>query len=142
MRRYFTSDFRRFKNRHWLNNNWTFNVKHFANLIDFSGVCKIFEDLIFLMKCMSYFIDGMCFRFYKFSIFESLFFKKETDIVCRFFEVLIEIMLSIISVKNGNFLRSYLEIFDECINLLYSLGALFSRYEVRDYCITIFTIKI
>lgn len=142
MWRNLTSNFRRFKNRHWLNNDRTFNIKPFANLENFSCICKIFEDLIFLVKCMSNFIDGMCFRFYKFSILESLFFEKETDIISRFFEVLIEIMLSIISVKNCNFLRSYFEIFNECINLLYSLCALFRRNEVRDYCITIFSIKI
>ena len=142
MRRYFTSNFRRFENCHRLDNDRTFNVKPFTNLVNFSCVCEIFEDLIFLMECMSYFIDSMCFRFYKFSILKSFFFEEETDIVCRFFKVLIKIVLSIVSVKNGNFLRSYLVVFDKCINLLYCLGALFSGDKVRDYGVSIFSIEI
>lgn len=137
-----TSDFRRFQNCHWLNNDRTLNIKSFTDLIYFSGVCKIFKDLIFLMKCMSNFIYRMYFRFNKFSVFEGFFFKEETDIISRFFEILIEVMFPIISIKNGDFLRGNLKVFYESIDLFNCLSTLFRGNKVRNNGVSIFPIKI
>ena len=94
------------------------------------------------MKSMSDFINCMGFRFDKFSVLESFFFEKETDIVSRFFEVFVKIMFSIFSIKNCDFLRSYLKVFNESINLLDSLCALFGGNKVRDNSVSVFSIKI
>lgn len=142
MFRNLTSNFRRLEYSHRLNNNWRLNFKTFTDVIYFSGVGQFFKDLIFLMKCMSDFIDCMCFRLYEFSILKGFFFKEETDIICRFFEIFIKIMFSILSIKNSDFLGCNFKVFYESINLLDSLRTLFSRNKAGNHCISIFSIEI
>lgn len=137
-----TTDFRRFEYSHWLNNNWRLNFKSFTDVIYFSCVGQFFKDLIFLMKCMSDFIDCMRLWLYEFSILKGFFFKEETYIICRFFEVFIEIMFSIFSIKNSDFLRCNLKVFYESINLFDSLRTLISRNKAGNHCISIFSIEI
>lgn len=91
---------------------------------------------------MSYFINRMGFGFDQFSILESFFLKEETNIISRFFKVLIKIVFSTLGIKDSNFIRSYLKVFNQTIDLLDGLCTFFVRNEVWDDSVSIFPVEL
>lgn len=62
MDRDFSSNARRFQDGHWLNYNWIGDPMASANLFYLFSVRDVLEDLILLMKSMTYFVDRLQFR--------------------------------------------------------------------------------
>ncbi len=73
---------------------------------------------------------------------EGFFFKKEADVVGRFFEVIIKIVRPIFSIENCDFLWGDFEVTDKIINLLYRSLALLSWDKVGDDGISVLHVEL
>ena len=88
------------------------------NLLYLILISNFTEQLIFLMKSMSYFINWMKLGNSQLAILESSFFKEESHLIWRLYKVIVHNPIIPFGSEQINLLRSRFEIKNEPVNLL------------------------
>jgi hypothetical protein len=94
------------------------------------------------MQSMPDLIDSIVFRFYEFSVFKGLLFKKKAYVISRFLEVILKVVISGFGIEDRELLRSDFKISDKMIDLLDRCLTLLWGNKAGNDCITFFHVML